>query len=307
MLPSSEFDQWDNPVVTRDGRLHDPVTGHPFELWLQQPQMEFVLVPSGEFMMGSPYSESRRHHDEGPMHKVRITSPFYVGKYEVTQVQWRHVMEAAPWSGKPFAAPHPRHAASYIDWHDCASFLAALRDQTGITQFAFPTEAQWEYACRAESTTAYSFGENRAELGEYAWFDMNTEVIAGMKYAQAVGQKRASPWGMYDMHGNVWEWCADWYSENYYRHGPRDDPRGPRSGHYRVVRGGSWVSSYHYLRSARRYGVEPVGRFNYRGLRLAVSLARPDGLKGIVRPRGTSAGTLVAGRGRPRCRATTAP
>lgn len=133
--------------------------------------------------------------------------------------------------------------------------------------YRLPTEAEWKYACRGGTKTAFSFGDDEAELGKYAWFDGNAWDI-GEKYAHRVAQKQANPFGLYDMHGNVWEWCSDWYGE--YPSGLRTDLEGPRSGSSRVVRGGSWPYGPDIVRSAFRYDFTPVSRNNVSGFRLVL-------------------------------------
>jgi len=221
--------------------------------------MEFVLIPAGEFMMGSPSGESGRDGDEGPVHKVRITQAFYMGKYEVTQAQWQQVTGTSPWSGKGYAKPNPRHAVSYVSWNDCQGFLGKLKSNTGVGVFALPTEAQWEYACRSGTRTRFSFGDSESQLGDYAWYDGNAHS-KGEDYAHGVGMKRANPWGLYDMHGNVWEWCFD--GKRSYSASSETDPRGSQSGS-RVLRGGSWDNSARRVRSAYRYVNFPSYSFNY--------------------------------------------
>jgi formylglycine-generating enzyme required for sulfatase activity len=187
-------------------------------------KMEFVLIPAGSFMMGDAQA--------GPIHKVKITESFYLGKYEVTQQQWEAVM-----GNNPSDFKGPQNPVEKVSWEDCQAFLKKIGKKfasTG-TKFRLPTEAQWEYACRAGSTTKYCFGDDEAKLVDYAWFGKNAK-----SKTHPVGEKKANAWGLYDMHGNVWEWCADWYDENYYGRSPLEDPPGPSERSNRVLRGGSW-------------------------------------------------------------------
>jgi formylglycine-generating enzyme required for sulfatase activity len=190
--------------------------------------MEFVLIPAGSFMMGDEKGDS----GEKPVHKVTITKPFYFGKYEVTQEQWQAVMGSNPSYFKG-----PKNPVEKVSWEDCQKFVAKLdeKSRSGGAKFGLPTEAQWEYACRAGTTTSYSFGDDPKNIGDYAW--------SGGKSARKthpVGQKKPNPWGLYDMHGNVWEWCADRAALWYYDHSPANDPVGPSFGDSRVLRGGSY-------------------------------------------------------------------
>ena len=241
--------------------------------------MELVLIPSGDFMMGSGISaealaqeyQTKADHftDERPQHRVRISRPFYLGKYEVTQSQWQAVTGKAPWSGSSFAKANPRHAASWVSWDASQTLVGALKSTTGVAHFALPTEAQWEYACRAGTTTRFSFGADASKLGQYAWFWDNAYGI-GEKYVHGVGMKKPNPWGLYDMHGNVYEWCADWYDEDYYKSSPAADPEGPPLARFRVLRGGSWGNNGWVCRSAVRDWYFPVSAVNGSGFRVSL-------------------------------------
>ncbi len=219
-------------------------------------KMDFVLIPAGKFLMGNADGEA----DEKPEHQVTITKPFYLGKYEVTQDQWRAVMGANP--SKFLAGANP---VEQISWDESQAFLRRLNAKRGMSdgEFRLPTEAQWEYACRAGSTTRYCFGNDPAELGDYGWWDKNAD---GRPHP--VGQKKPNAWGLYDMHGNVFEWCADWYGEGYYGQSPSSDPMGPLSGKERVLRGGAWDYRSDYCRSSYRQWGTPAWRHKNLGLRV---------------------------------------
>jgi formylglycine-generating enzyme required for sulfatase activity len=220
-------------------------------------KMELVLINAGSFMMG----DDNGGDNERPVHKVIITKPFYLGKYEVTQEQWEAVM-----GDNPCQLKGRKNPVVQVSWEECQSLLGKLnskRDGHG-GKFALPTEAQWEYACRAGSATRYCFGDTQTQLNQYGWY--STE--ASERQSHPVGQKRPNAWGLFDMHGNVWEWCADWYNEKYYGASPTDDPTGPSSGSSRVIRGGGWADSAGSCRSVVRNDVDPGYRGGALGLRV---------------------------------------
>jgi len=219
--------------------------------------MKFVLVPAGNFMMGSSIGQG--DDEEHPRHKVETTKPFYLGIYEVTQAQWRAVMDGNPSDFKGDDRPVEK-----VYWSDIQEFIRRLNAKEGTDKYRLPTEAEWEYACRAGSEKFYCFGDEKGRLDEYAWYRGNSG-----KQTHPVGQKKPNAWGLYDMHGNVWEWCADWYGKSYYRRSPASDPKGPGSGRNRVLRGGSWSSDARNCRSANRSGRYPDSRYDYDGFRLA--------------------------------------
>ena len=229
--------------------------------------MEFVWIEPGTFQMGSPASESGHSDDEGPVHEVEISEGFWLGKYEVTQGQWKSVMGRAPWSGEDFVIEDPSHPAVYIFWYEVQVFIGELNEAAGDSLYRLPTEAEWEYACRAGSTTRWSFGDDTSQLTHYGWYGDNAWDI-GETYAHAVGLKRPNAWGLYDMHGNVWEWVQDRYDADYYNSSPRVDPPGPSSGSNRVIRGGGFFNSYRRLRSAARESLGPGAHFDGIGVRL---------------------------------------
>jgi formylglycine-generating enzyme required for sulfatase activity len=235
--------------------------------------MEFVWIEPGTFTMGSPPTEPGRGPDESPQHQVTISRGFWLAKYEVTQGQWESVMGTRPWSGQSNVKDDSRYPAVYIAWEDVQEMLARLNADAGTSLYRAPTEAEWEYACRAGTTTPWSFGDDPSQLGEYAWFGGNAFDV-GLRYAQAVGTKRRNPWGLYDMHGNVWEWVQDWYSYYPEQGSPAVDPQGAPSGRSYVYRGGSFISNASETRSARRGADYPGYRVRAVGARL-VRLAEP--------------------------------
>ena len=223
--------------------------------------LALVLILAGEFLMGSPDSDSNAFGDEKPQHRVQITKPFYLGKHLVTQEQWQAVMGSNPSYFKV-----PRNPVERVSWEDCQKFLGKLNGRAGnpAVRFQLPTEAQWEYACRAAMRTKYCFGNEESQLGDYAWYDANS---GGATYP--VGEQRPNAWGLHDMYGNVWEWCADWFSDGYYAGSPADDPTGPAAGISRVCRGGSWGCTTRFCRSAFRGRNAPGNRSGDLGFRVA--------------------------------------
>jgi formylglycine-generating enzyme required for sulfatase activity len=234
--------------------------------------MKLRLIPAGEFMMGSPDSDSDAGSNEKPQHKVRITKPFYLGVYEVTQAEYERVMETNPsWFSPRGMAKEKvagldtgRFPVEYVSWEDATKFCKKLSAKEGKT-YRLPTEAEWEYACRAGTTTRYSFGDDEESLGEYAWYRDGSD-----NRTHPVGEKKPNAWGLHDMHGNVWEWCADCYGRDYYAVSPTDDPVGPETAAYRVLRGGCWVFNARYCRAAYRRRFEPRLRYTSLGFRVAV-------------------------------------
>ncbi len=216
--------------------------------------MEFVLIRAGSFTMGS--DENTGDGDESPQHEVTITRPFYLGKFEVTQEQWVALMGSNPSGFKGAKRP-----VDSVSWNDCQRFLARLHEKTG-RKFALPSEAQWEYACRAGTHTTWSFGNDAAVAGDYGWLGVNSGGTT-----HAVGTRKPNAWGLYDMHGNVWEWCADWYAKHGYPTGRVADPTGPATSEGRILRGGGWGEDPLNARCAGRNCDGPDGAHNGIGFR----------------------------------------
>jgi len=230
--------------------------------------MKLVLIPAGEFLMGSPKTEAGRENDEGPQRKVTISKPFYMGIYEVTRSQWREVMTTELWAISRNSRSKLDYAASMINWKDAGKFCLMLSKRIG-KKVSLPTEAQWEYACRAGRTTAYSFGDDQSELGDYAWYQGN---IRKRTNVHEVGRKRPNPWGLYDLHGNVSEWCRDGYDEKFYAvSAKKGDPENTKSSGKRVLRGGSFNSFEKHCRSAARDTDHSTNRAGSSGFRVLVS------------------------------------
>ncbi len=250
--------------------------------------MKLKLIPAGTFMMGSPVDEKGSEDDER-QHQVTISQPYYMGVYEVTQAQYQKVMGKNPsyYQGdavaiKIPAKKHPQtgrtleeakivpvdtsnRPVELVSWEDAVAFcekLSSLPSERAAGRvYRLPTEAEWEYACRAGSKTAYSFGTDASSLDDYAWYESNSDG-----QTHAVGQKLPNAWGLYDMHGNVFEWCMDRYGD--YPRGSVTDPVGASSGSYRVYRGGGWYRTAESCRSASRNGGSPSIRDYSLGFRV---------------------------------------
>lgn len=224
--------------------------------------MKLVLIPPGEFLMGSAAGDSAAYDNERPQHLVRIPKPFYLGISVVTQEQYEHVMGSNPSWFKGAKLP-----VECVSWEDAVAFCQRLSESEGQT-YRLPTEAEWEYACRAGTTTRYAFGDDEAILDRNTWCSRNSGGST-----QPVGQLRPNAWGLFDMLGNVFEWCADWYGADYYANSPTEDPTGPDAGTSRVLRGGSWRhENPDFFRSVYRYINLPVLRFNDWGFRVVRTL-----------------------------------
>ncbi len=236
--------------LTKNPRAGDtwrePVTG-----------MEFVYVKGSCFQMGSNDGDD----DEKPVHRVCIDG-FWIGKYEVTQGQWQKIMGSNPSRFKKGS----NYPVEQVSWNDCQDFIKKLNRKSGKT-FRLPTEAEWEYACRSGGREdKYSGG---SDVDRVAWYSGNSGG-----FTHAVGGKAGNGLGIYDMSGNVWEWCSDWYDENYYGNSPTQNPQGPGSGSLRVYRGGSWHIRPARVRAAFRDGLGAAFRYDYLGFRLAFSSAQ---------------------------------
>ncbi len=265
--------------------------------------MELRLVPAGSFRMGTPQDEPGRLDNEGPAHAVRITRAFYLGTTEVTNGQIQAFVDATGYRtdaerdaaggfgidfetaevqqdarvtwrapGFPGFEPGPAHPAVLLSWQDAEAFCRWLSEQEGRT-YRLPTEAEWEYAARAGTRSAYATGNAPRSLrgqANIADATLHAAVPAaswceawddGHAFLAPVGSYPANAWGLHDMHGNVWEWCADWYAKDYYARSPSADPPGPKRGRFRAIRGGGWFNAAAQQRSAQRIYFDP--RFRY--------------------------------------------
>ncbi len=224
----------------------DPNVGDRIVLTAGGIEYAFRWCPPGEFMMGGD-----KYDFEKPVHKVKITRGFWLLETEVTQAMWESVMDANPsfFKGK-------RNPVEQATWNDCQEFCKELSQKLG-RQVQLPTEAQWEYACRAGTTGAYA-----GTLDELAWYNANS------MRTHEVRQKKPNAWGLYDMHGNVYEWCSDYYDADYYDRSPASDPENTTASANRVSRGGGWFSIAEDCRSGYHYGCDPDDRSSSLGLRV---------------------------------------
>ena len=228
-----------------DFKHHDGILidGRKDDVIVNSIGMKLKYIPPGEFCMGSPEDEEGRWSDE-TQHLVRLTKALYMGVTEVTQAHWVEIMRTRPWSpgspvkayGKGSVKDGDNYPAVIVSWNDAVEFCRKLSEREG-RKYRLPTEAEWEYACRAGTKTRFSFGNDAKRLGDHAWFGGNAPG------AHVVAQKKPNPWGLFDMHGNVWEWCSDRHSKYYYSRSPEIDPQRPSDsiGLSRVLRGGAWV------------------------------------------------------------------
>ena len=265
--PLSVYQQW--PFDAAEAKRRQEETARALKAPVEKAvdlgngvKLDLVLVPAGKFQMGSPVTEADRYDNETP-HQVTLAAPFYIGKYEVTQAQYLQLMGRNPSSHPGQAGAMP---VEQVTWADAVEFCKLLSQKLG-TPVSLPTEAQWEYACRAGTATRYYTGDSKADLARAGRF---TDDKGGGDGA-LVGQKAANSFGIFDMHGNVWEWCSDWYAE--YAPEAAADPQGPRQGKKRVIRGGSWWSNSWMCRSAARDNYPPIGHDDAIGFRVVLKAA----------------------------------
>jgi formylglycine-generating enzyme required for sulfatase activity len=238
-------------------------------------QLDMVWINGGTFQMGSPSGEGGRDTDEGPLHSVQLDG-FWMGKYEVTNGQYRRFLEETQYDGcadadsdylehfhgRSTAPTGPDYPVVWVTWKNGMAFCNWLSAKTGHI-YSLPSEAQWEYTCRGSRRSRFSFGDSEDELADYGWFASNSSGLP-----HRVGQKRPNGFGLFDMHGNVWEACLDWYSPEAYRTALTRNPAGPTAGEYRVFRGGCWYSRAAFCRSANRIWDEPGNAQVYFGFRV---------------------------------------
>jgi formylglycine-generating enzyme required for sulfatase activity len=225
-------------AITASGSVQQPAI---------QMEMEFVRIPAGEFVMGCSNGDNTCADEEKPAHRVEITKAFEIGKYEVTQAQFEALM------GRNYSEyKGPNRPVENVSWRDAQEFLLKLTDRQDGYRYRLPTEAEWEYAARAGSTAGFS-----GEPDDLGWYFENSNA-----QTHPVGQKKPNAWGIYDMHGNVWEWTADWYNPTYYQSSVSVDPAGPPTGRFRTMRGGSWVDQTLNARASKRDYFEDSADFH---------------------------------------------
>jgi formylglycine-generating enzyme required for sulfatase activity len=234
--------------------------------------MKLVLIPKGTFMMGSPIEEEERWEVE-VLHEVTISQNYYLGMTQVTQGQYEKVMGENPshfQGNRVEGRDSSEFPVEQVSWEDAVEFsqkLSSLPEEKAAGRvYRLPTEVEWEYACRAGSNTAYCFGNDEELLSDYAWFIDNSGY-----QTHPVSEKNPNAWGLYDMHGNVWEWCSDWYCD--YPKGTIIDPASPKEGSNRVFRGGCWSFEAASCRSALRPGGDPSDRGSNLGFRVAMNFS----------------------------------
>jgi formylglycine-generating enzyme required for sulfatase activity len=267
--------------------------------------MKLVKIPAGEFVMGSPASEEG-HTEIETQRKVRITKPFFLGQHEVTVGQFRkfavatnyktslerdmkpgfgfepsldaiEILPKFTWQNTGFGTDE--HPVVNLSWDDATAFCQWLSEKEKAT-YTLPTEAQWEYACRAGTTTRFYCGETEDSLkgfanicdasflSKYKNATWSIEWDDGHPFSAPVGSLKPNSWGLHDMHGNAWEWCSDWYAADYYKSSPVDDPPGPKTGEIHIVRGGAFTNRNRFVRSADRNALKPGYRYNFTGFRV---------------------------------------
>jgi formylglycine-generating enzyme required for sulfatase activity len=238
-----------------------PAAGQPS--FVNRAGIRMVLIPAGEFEMGSPKSESWRYAEE-KLHAVKITQPFYLGATEVTQAQFEAVMRRNPSYYKGADRP-----VEHVTWSDAVEFCRRLNFMDG-RPYRLPTEAEWEYACRAGTDDKFYSGDNDADLFKAAW-------VGGVSssHTHPVAKLAPNNFGLFDMLGNVYEWCADFYDANYYLKSPKTNPRGPAQGVERVIRGGAYNEPVQNVRCAYRTGKEPAKQQANLGFRIACDAPPP--------------------------------
>jgi formylglycine-generating enzyme required for sulfatase activity len=240
--------------------------------------MEFVKIPEGSFLMGCSSGDTECEDDEKPQHKVIISKSFYMGKFEVTQGQWKKVMNESSFLGFGGKENNPSYFKSCgddcpvesVSWNDVQEYIKKLckLEKMNPCNYRLPTEAEWEYSAKAGGSTRSPTGGSKYYWGdsindEYLWYDGNLG-----KTTHPVGKKKPNSWGLYDMSGNVWEWAGDWHDSSYYKNSPSTDPKGANSGDYRSLRGGSWNNNARYSRLSYRNSYDPDGRYYGCGFRL---------------------------------------
>jgi formylglycine-generating enzyme required for sulfatase activity len=250
--------------------------------------MKLVLIPKGTFVMGSPAAEAEREAGED-QHEIAMTRPFYLGIYPVTQSQFQKVMGKNASFFRPQNGGGPDHPVEQVRWGEARAFCARLsalpEEKKAGRTYRLPTEAEWEYACRAGTTTTFNVGDTLSS--KQANFNGNfpygrAEKGPFLRRTAKVGLYAPNAWGLHDMHGNVYEWCNDWYDPGYYKKSPKENPKGPEKGvvstgfgdnFFIVVRGGCWLDEGRACRSARRLRLQQSEPYRWTGFRVACDVA----------------------------------
>ncbi len=256
---NSDTDLKLNTIAALDPNREEGVTGEIKTF----AGINFVWIPAGTFQMGT-VSDDYPQEDSTPVHEVTLTRGFWISQYEITQDQWKNVIGFDPSFFKDLIAYDTLFMpVEQVTWNDCQDYVSKL-NQLGEGVFRLPTEAEWEYACRAGSDTEFCFGDNESLLPEYAWYWLNAPYQPFY-----VGLLHPNAWGLYDMHGNVEEWVQDNFGEGeYYESSPAIDPAGEENGPFRVVRGGAWRDPAVAVASPAREPYLPSAMYNFIGLRL---------------------------------------
>lgn len=261
-LDTSEYPSWDRQL-SMDEYAKLVKLSVEKQIIVNDAKFDFVLIPAGEFNMGSALNQSNRLEDE-TMHHVKISKPFYLSKTEITQMQYENIAgNHNTWFKRP-------NLPVSVQWNEATRFCTLFAEKTRVRS-RLPTEAEWEFACRAGSEASYSFGDNEEGLQDYCWYRFTAE-----NEFHPVGKLRPNKFGLYDMHGNFWEWCSDWYDSNYYSNSPIQNPTGPKIGVEHVYRGGAWnVNNWRCSSSHRgRYIYNPL--HDYVGIRLLIEVDGQD-------------------------------
>ncbi len=264
----SERSAWQSQMIALLREGVRPVVPQVTRAVASDVDMTFAWCPPGTFLMGSPVTEPERDDDE-TQHRVKLTQGFWLGIHQVTQAQWQAVLGSDPSHFKG-----GNHPVETVSWEECQQFIDNLGSRTA-QRFRFPSEAEWEYACRAGTTTPFHFGQGiSTDLANYDGSFTYADGLVGVNRDQTtpVGSFPPNAWGLHDMHGNVWEWCGDWYGM--YPQNDMVDPHGVKDGNDRVIRGGSWYRYPRYCRAAHRGMRGPGFRSDYNGCRIVFC---PDG------------------------------
>ena len=239
--------------------------------------LELIKITTGTYQMGRNPGEKDSRENEDPRHEVTIEKEFYIGKYEVTKQQWKALLNSSPWTGLDYVIEDPKSSAIWVSWDQVQEFITALNahittTNQGPATFRLPSEAEWEYACRAGSTTRFYWGDDNdyLQLDEYTW-NQNNAWFGGESYTHKVGLKKPNAWGLYDMSGNAFEWCQDEYEENYDSTPTDGSANGDGTGLKRSIRSGSWGDVITTCRTASRYGFPTDYICRDLGFRLAIT------------------------------------